>query len=304
MVQVLLKAGANVECVDSNGRTPLMMAAYRGHVAALEALTSEPKCSVFTEDAHGNTALHHAARLVTSRHPLDRPPSHISEKETPLLVLARGNQAPAVGVLANLISTRMYQIVYGSTKMDGKTFNDLVRQTFEHFQVSAAVPDPFVQEKARHVAVTSVRQDVRCTKHETQRFLKDWITDAATHVYEKLMPANVRLILKLPPKHLILAVVAQYDPDPNCGRWVKNQDDRYDWEPNVSVPEDLAVVLCKAFKVGEETRLAASPPSRGCDQHSFLSRMRVLTAETTWAARLFTSPATRTSPTATSKSSR
>jgi hypothetical protein len=54
--------------------------------------------------------------------------------------------------------------------------------------------------------------------------------------------------VKLPTAALVQEVQSKYDPEPEAGRWVK-KGERFDWERNTNTSDDLAVVLCKAFKV-------------------------------------------------------
>lgn len=120
---------------------------------------------------------------------------------------------------------------------------------------------------------------MRCPQHETPRFNKEWIHDAAMHIYDKLLPQQQRLVLRPPSKALIKArrlalghvtarrcchlmtptailpvgcvqeMLLKYDPDPDCGKWVK-LGDRLEWERIVAVPHDLSIILSKAFKAG------------------------------------------------------
>jgi ankyrin repeat protein len=59
---MLLEANASLDARDVSGRTPIHLAASRGHVAVLEVLLTHPKCDIYTEDKQGNTPLHVAAR--------------------------------------------------------------------------------------------------------------------------------------------------------------------------------------------------------------------------------------------------
>jgi uncharacterized protein len=59
-IAVLLKAGARVDGVDCNGWTPLMYAANGGHTAAIDALVAAG-ADVHRTNNGGNTALHCAS---------------------------------------------------------------------------------------------------------------------------------------------------------------------------------------------------------------------------------------------------
>lgn len=88
----------------------------------------------------------------------------------------------------------------------------------------------------------------RCPQNETPRFHKDWIHEAAVHLYHSLIPPDKRRLLKLPSKALVMEMLRKYDPDPDCGHWVK-LGDRMEWQRTVAGPADLSTILAKAFKV-------------------------------------------------------
>ncbi|XP_023260706.1 serine/threonine-protein phosphatase 6 regulatory ankyrin repeat subunit A-like, partial [Seriola lalandi dorsalis] len=57
-VQLLLSHDAPVDAVDQSGHTPLMMAAEKGRVGALELLLTSANANLSLTDKDGNTALH------------------------------------------------------------------------------------------------------------------------------------------------------------------------------------------------------------------------------------------------------
>jgi len=63
--RLLLDAGADINCKNLKGNTPLMIAGALGHYSLLEILATHPKINIQAEDFAGKTALHHA--LVSHR---------------------------------------------------------------------------------------------------------------------------------------------------------------------------------------------------------------------------------------------
>lgn len=62
---LLIKRGADVDAVDEEGRTPLMIAARCGHVKIAKALL-EHGCDTLAVDATGRSAFRHAVEAATS----------------------------------------------------------------------------------------------------------------------------------------------------------------------------------------------------------------------------------------------
>ena len=61
-MKLLIKRGADVECKDSNGRTPLILSALKGHARAIEILL-KAKADATIQDNSSNTALHYACAM-------------------------------------------------------------------------------------------------------------------------------------------------------------------------------------------------------------------------------------------------
>lgn len=62
ILKILLDLGANVNIGNSDGRTPLLQATYRGDLEAIEILLGRPDIDLYAKDRRGFTALHVAAR--------------------------------------------------------------------------------------------------------------------------------------------------------------------------------------------------------------------------------------------------
>lgn len=65
-VQILLKAGVNIEAKDSNGLTPLLVATYKGNAKVLGALI-KAGADIEAKDKEGKTAKEYATELATAR---------------------------------------------------------------------------------------------------------------------------------------------------------------------------------------------------------------------------------------------
>ena len=61
-VKHLISLGADVNAVDSNGLTPLMVAAYHGQEEICAALVESPSINLEARNKHGETALHLASK--------------------------------------------------------------------------------------------------------------------------------------------------------------------------------------------------------------------------------------------------
>lgn len=64
-MKLLLKKDGDINCKDSKGRTPLILAALNGHTRAIDLLL-QAKAEIACQDNFLNTALHYACR---KRHP-------------------------------------------------------------------------------------------------------------------------------------------------------------------------------------------------------------------------------------------
>lgn len=71
--------------------------------------------------------------------------NHNTAHSSRVWLLDRANAREAVCFLASTICTQTFQIVYNSTLLNGKTFDEVVQHTFLHFQVTVTlVPVPLL----------------------------------------------------------------------------------------------------------------------------------------------------------------
>ena len=88
IVRLLLKSGADVECVDRNGRSPLHLAVLRNHEHVVDELLDSgapPNCP----DKNGDAPIHMAARLGH-----DNTVSSLLRKEADIDILDRNRRSP------------------------------------------------------------------------------------------------------------------------------------------------------------------------------------------------------------------
>ncbi|KAF4237524.1 hypothetical protein CNMCM8980_002427 [Aspergillus fumigatiaffinis] len=62
MVQLLLELGWDVNEVDADGRTPLLLATEKGYLSVVRVLWNHPQINLRAQDRWGSTALHEAAK--------------------------------------------------------------------------------------------------------------------------------------------------------------------------------------------------------------------------------------------------
>ena len=58
--KILIENGAEINCLDNDNRTPLMLGSKLGNLKCIELLLSH-NCEIDQVDCHGNTALHHGS---------------------------------------------------------------------------------------------------------------------------------------------------------------------------------------------------------------------------------------------------
>jgi hypothetical protein len=116
-----------------------------------------------------------------------------------------------LNLIATHMTTQTYRLVYGATKVNDKSFQDLVDETFEEFKVFSTQATSSATEAL--VTKPCHLQTKRCPRHEQSRFKKEWIYDAAVYIYEKLLPPDVRRMVGAAraaptcPQRLILAAL-------------------------------------------------------------------------------------------------
>lgn len=103
----LLSMKASTNVTDPCGTTPLMVAAYNGHVSVLEAILRDPRTEVLQENAFGSTAMHYAAQQGHAGciAPLCRASCEVNSGdkhgETPISWAARNGHSDAVVALCD-----------------------------------------------------------------------------------------------------------------------------------------------------------------------------------------------------------
>jgi ankyrin repeat protein len=80
----LLYHGWDVNEVDADGRTPLLLATQKGYLSVIQVLLNHPQINLRAQDQWGSTALHKAAKqghLAVIKLLLARPNTDINIKD-------------------------------------------------------------------------------------------------------------------------------------------------------------------------------------------------------------------------------